>query len=60
MIKGLHIAVRYMTQKRLLKRVGTIGWPKMASQNQKSGFAQSMKKSWFSVIFFKKNVQGSK
>ena len=37
-----------------------IGWPKMASQNQKSGFPQSMKKSWFSVIFFKKNVQGSK
>ena len=23
----------------------TLGWPKMVSQNQKSGFAQSMKKS---------------
>ena len=25
--------------------VGPLGWPKMASQNQKSGFPQSMKKS---------------
>ena len=33
---------------------------KMASQNQKSGFAQSVKKLSFSVILFMENVPGSK
>ena len=40
-------------------RAAKLDRPKMGSQNQKSGFAQSLKISIFSVPKLQENVQGS-